>query len=336
MKILVGAMSLAVVLFADSAQPLAALTDLESARSSRQAAPGRIAFTRMREDVDRAGSDYRLHAEIWMMNRDGSDPVRLTHNTTDDLGAVWSPDGKTIAFYGVQFAPNAAGQLVAGTPQIFLIDVGTRAQRPLLNDLGEPVRGRFPSWSPDGRQIAFDTSGPTSNIAIINLDGTGSKQITNEPTSRSTRPDWSPDGRKLAFARGSVGNEQLYVMNVDGSDLIRVTDPGSGGHSQAPDWSPDGRRIVFQSNRDSRDTGRNQQIYVMNADGSDQRRLTNYAGADVDPAWSPDGLLIAFERASAPRNIDQVFVMSADGGQATPLTRLPSANGHPGWEVARK
>ena len=123
-------------------------------------------------------------------------------------------------------------------------------------------------------------------------------------------------------------------MNADGSEVRRLTDPNSGGHSNAPDWSPDGRMIVFQSNRDGSGLTRHDQIYVMNADGSGQRRLTNYAGTDVDPAWSPDGRMIAFERGTEPRNIDQVFVMTADGGRPAPLTRLPSANGHPGWEIA--
>ncbi len=76
-------------------------------------AGSRIAFTRLREDVDRPGSDFRFDAEIWMMNGDGSEPTRLTDNTTDDLGATWSPDGRTIAFYGTQYGLNALNKIVA-------------------------------------------------------------------------------------------------------------------------------------------------------------------------------------------------------------------------------
>src|SRR5688500_11416698 len=320
LKMLIGIVSLAALVLTEHAQPRAK-TDLEPVGGSfRQAIASRIAFTRTREDVDREGSDYRLEAEIWMMNSDGSQAVRLTRNTTDDLGAVWSPDGKTIAFYGVQFTPDSRGQLIAGAPHIFLVDVDTRVQTPLVTDRREPVRGRFPSWSPNGETIAFDTAGPGSNIAVINIDGTGLKQLTHDATARNIRPDWSPDGRKIAFARGSAGNEQIFTMNADGSSVVRLTDPNFGAQGNAPDWSPDGRRIVFQSNRDSTTEPAHDQIYVMNADGSGQRRLTNHPRPDADPEWSPDGRMIAFERRLESRNVDQVFVMSAEGGQPMPLT----------------
>lgn len=73
----------------------------------------KIAFTSLRDDVTILGSDERLEAEIWVMNGDGSEPRRLTYNDTDDLGAMWSPDGKTIAFYGTRFGRRADGQIVA-------------------------------------------------------------------------------------------------------------------------------------------------------------------------------------------------------------------------------
>jgi TolB protein len=78
-------------------------------------------------------------------------------------------------------------------------------------------------------------------------------------------------------------------------------------------------------------------IYVMNADGTDQTRLTNFHGRDLDADWSPDGRMIAFERDIEPidAQIIQVFVMNADGSGVRPLTALPSENGHPGWSHGR-
>ena len=298
----------------------------------QQGSGSRIAFTRLREDVDRPGSDFRFDAEVWMMNGDGTEPTRLTYNTTDDLGATWSPDGRTVAFFGTPFGPDAEGRIVAiGPPHVFLIDLETKSQR-LLTEM----RGRFPSWSPDGRRIAFDNGGPTGgNIFVINVDGTGLQQLTDNAPARNIRPDWSPNGRQIAFTSRRDGNDEIYVMDADGSNRdnpVRLT--VNSFADNAADWSPDGRRIVFQSNRDGND-----EIYVMNADGGDQRRLTIFLGRDLDADWSPDGRTIAFERDIEPiaAQIIQVFVIDADtpNAEPEPLTALPSENGHPGWGHGR-
>jgi TolB protein len=287
-----------------------------------QGSGSKIAFTRLRENVTIPGGDFRLHAEIWIMNGDGSEATRLTDNSTDDLGATWSPDGKTIAFYGNQFGPGRDGGLVAiPPPHVFLVDVESGAQTVL-------AEGRFPSWSPNGRRIAFDSSGQASKIFLINVDGTGLEQIPDQPAARNIRPDWSPSGRQIAFASGTNGNEKIYVMNADGSNLTLLT------AGNAPDWSPDGRRILFQ-----RSSAGNSDIYVMNADGTDETQLTFYAGNDLDADWSPDGRTIAFEREpdGTDGSLQQVFVLDVNtpGAEPVALTFWPSVNGHPGWAQGR-
>jgi TolB protein len=270
--------------------------------------PGsKIAFTRT--EVAIPGLEDNSEAEIWVMNGDGTDPKRLTHNDTYDLGAAWSPDDHTVAFYS--FGVNG------GVPHVFLIPAAGGDQTPLTE-----IPSRFPSWSASGK-IAFDNGG---DIFVINANGTGLEQLTNTPAVRNIRPDWSPDGRQIAFVSRRDGNDEIYEMNADGSDPTRLTtNPFS---DNAPAWSPDGRKIVFQSNRDG-----NVEIYAMNADGTDQTRLTNYPGRDQDPDWSPDGQTIAFERDGEPITdfTTQVYVMNADGTDPTPLTGLPSENAHPGW-----
>jgi Tol biopolymer transport system component len=274
----------------------------------------KLVFTR--SEVASPGTEETNAAEIWVMNGDGTDRRRLTYNDTFDLGAVWSPDGHTIAFYSAD--PTE--------PHVYLIPAAGGEQT-LLTEM----RSRFPSWSVTGK-IAFDNGGPTfGDIFVINADGTGLERLTHDPSQRNIRPDWSPNGQKIAFSSTRDGNTEIYVMNADGSDQTRLTfNPADDG---APAWSPDGQKIVFQSNRDG-----NTEIYTMNADGTDQTRLTSYPGRDQDPDWSPDGRKIAFMRDAEPiaTKTFQVFTMNADGTDQTQLTGLdlpvdPSENSHPGW-----
>src|ERR1051325_4364614 len=130
-------------------------------------------------------------------------------------------------------------------------------------------------------RIAFTSDG---FIYTITPDGSGLLQLTPTGNGFLDRfPAWSPDGAKIAFGRtASPVKSQIYVMNADGSNSIRITN-NSASDSQ-PSWSPDGTKIAFVSDRDG-----NSEIYVMNADGSNQTRLTNNSEFEFDPAWSPDG-----------------------------------------------
>jgi TolB protein len=152
------------------------------------------------------------------------------------------------------------------------------------------VSGARPAWSPDGRRIAFQRDG---NIHVISTDGTGETML-----SEGREPAWAPDGTRLAF----TGSEGIAVMRDDGSDLrtlVRhdlrddtyIDDMGVG----KPAWSPDGASIAFEHRGDGDMVPA--QIFVMNADGSDPRRVTPTQGpqsAESDPAWSPNGSEIVF------------------------------------------
>lgn len=291
----------------------------------------KIAFTRT--DAAQPGTEESNLAEIWVMNGDGANQRPLTCNNTFDLGAVWSPDGKTIAFYGSDVSNPSAGAHVYFIPA----DGGDcSAQQPLNVDAGDcgaqlpldvNMPSRFPSWSSSGK-IAFDDGGPTSgDIFVVNPDGTSCTNLTQDPNARNIRPDWSPNGQKIAF----VSHGHIYVMNADGSDPTPLT----AGSDNAPAWSPNGQQIVFQRSVG----GGNTEIYTMNADGTDQTPLTTkLANGQVqrnqDPDWSPNGRSITFMRDDANKTF-QVFVMNADGSDQRQLTGLDpgdlSENSHPGW-----
>ena len=127
----------------------------------------------------------------------------------------------------------------------------------------------------------------------------------------------------LAFVSERDGNSEIYVMNVDGTGLLRLTN--DAGRDADPAWSPDGKRIAFASDRAG-----SSDIYVMNADGSNLVRRTQ-TGSSEAPAWSPDGSKIAF--SSLRGGQFGIYVMSVDGDWANP-TRVGydrGWNAHPAW-----
>ncbi len=112
---------------------------------------------------------------------------------------------------------------------------------------------------------------------------------------------------RIAFASNREGNSEIYAMNPDGSEVIRLTNGGGAD----PTWSPDKKRIAFVSTRDS---DNNSEIYIMNADGSEQTRLTNSLAAAWEPTWSGDGNWIAFTSDY------EIYKIKVDGSELTNLT----------------
>jgi Tol biopolymer transport system component len=158
-----------------------------------------------------------------------------------------------------------------------------------------------PAWSPDGGHIAFvcsrERSGLSANpdICIVDVDSGEERRLTSDPAV-DMDPVWSPDGTRLAFVSKRDGNYEIYTMNADGSRQTNLTNYPAC--DMEPAWSPDGTLIAFQSCRNDPNSAAgdvcdfmagscDNEIYMMNADGSGQTRLTNNPANDMYPVWSP-------------------------------------------------
>ena len=211
------------------------------------------------------------------------------------------PDGRTRLPPRRVFA-IAAMIAVAGLLVAPALAIGDRILE-LIDGKSNPRDVQTPAWSPDGRKLAFVSQRDgNSEIYVMNADGSGQRRLTWSEGD-DTHPSWSPDGRQLVFDSNRDGIWNLYVMEAGGGAERRLTHRGASADSSRdyarhPSWSPDGRRIAFDSDRDG-----NEEVYVVDADGSRPTRVTNHPGSDNHASWTPDGtslLLSSTTRTSQP------------------------------------
>ncbi len=187
----------------------------------------------------------------------------------------------------------------------------------LVRIVGRAGPDQDPAISPDGTKVVFVSGSNTAlELWMVNIDGTGLTQLTCN-TAADRDPNWSPDGSQIVFQslRDGTSDYEIYVMTAQAcGTATRLTDNGAA--DTGPSFSPDGSRIVFSS-----DLLSNQEIWVMNADGSSQTRLTTRTGSDLVPQWSPDGSRIAWT-AILPGSNYHVWVMDADGQNPIDLTTV--------------
>ncbi len=248
----------------------------------------------------------------------------------------------------------------SGNWDIYLLDLRTGISQNLTHSRTDEFS---PAWSPDGRQIVFNSDHDgdgRSELYIMGADGSHLHQVS-KGNGDYRNAHWSPDGRELVF---TINFGQIHIMNTDGSQERWLSDGFTP--SLSPDgnrvlyyaytqsevdedvfafdliskqiidltanpaidwgaiWSPDGQQIAFASSRDGRSA-----IYIMKADGSDPHALTDQSANAVNPAWSPDGQQIAFtsDKPGSP----QIYIINVDGSGQHAVTASPGDSQEPAW-----
>ena len=233
----------------------------------------------MRGDWSPDGSQIAFQSDrdgirdLYVMDADGSNVRRLMSDGGENLKPAWSPDGQSILFESTR----------DGNPEIYRVLVGSGT---VLRITDNPAEDWAPAWSPDGTQVAFmsnrDTGEERYAVYVMDANGGNVRRLTDlEFDSRS--PDWSPDGTQILFISDRARADlDLFVMPVEGEavGLTRLTT--SPAKDWNPAWSPDGTKIAFTSDREG-----DNEIYIMNPDGSGQERLTHSLGNDRRPRWAP-------------------------------------------------
>jgi Tol biopolymer transport system component len=273
---------------------------------------------------------YSSEGDVYVINADGSGRTRLTDNPAEDFDPVWSPDGTQIAFRTHR----------DGNEEVYLMNADGSAQSNLSK---APATDYSPAWSPNGEWIAFMSNrAGNNNIWVVRPDGSDLRQVTDIP-GISEYPTWAPDSSRIAFdctfgriLANGTGDFEICVVNFDGTELMRLTD--TPGENKQPAWSPDGNKLAFQTNRDGwptlpdyvplgYDPGQfgDEEVYLMNLDGSGQINLTNNPREDDSfPAWSRDGYLV-FSRYGC------LMIMNDDGLGLVQIGSCEHGGQFPDW-----
>jgi len=234
--------------------------------------------------------DLPAESRMFVMNTDGSERRVLFESAAQSpLGSTWSPRGDLIAF---GFGDNRRGLRTTGPSQIAVISPDGSGVRRVTPD--DEANYHFPDWSPDGTRLVMRVARPqVKTLAILDVDsGRVTPLVATPEGCIDNMPRWSAKGDLIAFTSNREGDYEIYTIRPDGTSLTRLT--RSPGHDAHAAWSPDGRWLAFSSARggfkDEMARGGGGQpttdIFVMRADGSDVRRLTDDASEEGTVAFA--------------------------------------------------
>ena len=192
-----------------------------------------------------------------------------------------------------------------------------------------PFLGWWGTWSPNGKQIAFENEADGIDV-VAAAGGTPSTVVADEGAGDLSKwePSWSPDGKKIAYVSGAGDHSgSIWVMNANGTQQKELTNGDDLGEIDlAPDWSPNGKLIAFQRYVDCAGGSCKNAVYVVAAAGGVPKLVAKNAAR---PSWSPDGTRIAFVRRAGSSD---VWVMNANGTGAKRLTKSYASDLAPDWQ----
>lgn len=288
--------------------------------------------------------------EIYLVEKLGSKPIQLTHNSRDDSGASWSPDGTEIVYTSMQngnadiyvmrkdgsnqkaltihegldahpqWSPDGSQVVFVsnrnGVEDIYLITL----KNGTLTRLSDSSSGAFnPQFSPDGRFIVYQqrvvgTKGV--NLVLVDMVKETTAKLTDGKKRIDIHVEWAPDSQSLIIASKQKKPIDLFHISIDGSMVKQLTD--SIATDADPKFSPDGEKILFLSQQAD---GVRQELYTINVDGTGMRKVLDTTGLEYsNPNWSPDGSLIAFSRFENGHFV--AYICSADGSNLRKISEV--------------
>lgn len=280
---------------------------------SREQPAGRFVFS---------GDFASPASRLYVIGADG----KGLHKVTPGLASVgegdadWSPDGSRIVFDRTYHCAASLGLCSA----LWVVNADGSAEERLTPENAQGVTSALaPTWSPDGRRIAYVLLNDRSEVSDVwVMDADGSTQRRRTDVGDAEEPAWAPDGRRIAFSHDG----DIVVLDLDTGSLERLTKTPALFESH-PDWSPDGKRIAYERNDPSPPGQAYQEYdaYIMDADGTNVRRLSRPRDTDGHPVWSPGGQLIAYGSDAPPVLGEGLAIVIVDADSGHRVRRIPAS-----------
>lgn len=277
----------------------------------------KIVFSSTR-DGERVGKtvEERSAKEIYIMDYDGANQLKVTANRSLNISPAWCPDGQCVAYMSYQ----------TGFPDIVLQNVFGQVGRPTNPTHGtDRVQNYLPRISPDGTKIAYGSTrdGQAMDIYVVNRDGTDERRLTNNPANDGA-PTWSPSGNLIAFTSNRSGSLRIYTMSPDGGQVQAVDNQCS--YCDRPTFAPGQRGLLLAYSTQTSPAGHDIELFDMST--HERRRLTNGEGTNESPSFAPNGRHVLFFSSRFGKS--QLAVVDIDGKNVRQLTK-EGANSFPNW-----